>query len=60
MELQLLLISFLIWFSSWNFIESILKHFKLTNNSIMKLSLVGAVVGITLYQTNKGDNDSNE
>ena len=44
MELYLLLITFLIWFSSWNFIDSIMKHFKLTNESIMKVSLVGVVV----------------
>ena len=60
MELYLLLITFLIWFSSWNFIDSIMKHFKLTNESIMKVSLVGIVVGVYLYHTNKEDNDSNE
>ena len=60
MELYLLLITFLIWFSSWNFIDSIMKHFKLTNESIMKVSFTGVIVGIILYQTNKDDNDSNE
>ena len=60
MELHLLLITFLIWFSSWNFIESILKHYKLQNISIMKVSFIGVVVGVYLYHTNKEDNDTNE
>ena len=60
MELYLLFITFLIWFSSWNFIESIVKHYKLQNNSIMKICFVGIVVGSYLYHTNKDDNESNE
>jgi len=60
MNLQLVFITFLIWFSSWTLLESIMKHYKLTNGSIMKLCFVGIISSIYLYQERRDTNESNE
>ena len=49
MNIQLLLITFFIWFSSWTFLESIIKQQKISNKMILKMSFLGVVCGLYLY-----------
>jgi len=49
MNIQLLLITFFIWFSSWTFLESIIKQQKISNKIILKMSFLGVVCSLYLY-----------
>jgi len=49
MNIQLLLITFFIWFSSWTFLESIIKQQKISNKMILKMSFLGVVCSLYLY-----------
>ena len=49
MNIQLLLITFFIWFSSWTFLESIIKQQKISNKMILKMSFIGVVCSLYLY-----------
>jgi len=60
MNIQLLLITFFIWFSSWTFLESIIKQQKISNKMILKMSFLGVVCSLYLYQEINDTKESNE
>jgi hypothetical protein len=60
MELQLIFITFLLWFSTWTFLESIIKQKNISNKSILRLSFLGIIISIYLYQTRSDTSESNE
>jgi Co/Zn/Cd efflux system component len=60
MELHLLLITFLIWFSCWTFLESIIKQHQISNQIILKVSFIGIICSLYLYQEISDTKESNE